>query len=143
MSIEKQIQDFISKVPEPKKSELLALHQRIIAILPKGKLWFDNGLNEQNKVVTNPTIGYGFQLLSYANGSTKEFFQIGLSNNTTGFSVYILGLKDKASLAANYGKKLGKAKVTGYCIRFKSIHDIQVDVLEDAIRFGMKETGIS
>jgi hypothetical protein len=59
-----------------------------------------------------------------------------LSANTIGISVYILGLKDKKYLAETYGKKLGKASVTGYCIKFKTLKDINIDVLEEAIQYG-------
>ena len=108
--------------------------------MPGTRLWYDDGRNAENKVVSNPNIGYGFQTLNYANGSSKEFFQIGLSANTTGFSIYILGLKDKSYLASSYGKRLGKATVTGYCIKFKTIRDIQLDVLGEAILYGVKAT---
>jgi hypothetical protein len=57
-----------------------------------------------------------------------------LSANKTGISVYILGIEDKKYLAQTYGKQLGKASVTGYCIRFKTLKDINVEVLEAAIR---------
>ncbi len=76
--------------------------------------------------------------MKYANGKTREFFQIGVSANKTGISVYILGLKDKKYLARTFGKKLGKASVTGYCIRFKNLKDINVDILEAAIRHGVE-----
>ena len=52
--------------------------------------------------------------------------------------VYILGIEDKKYLAEVYGKELGKANVTGYCIRFKTLKDINTDVLEAAIRFGFE-----
>jgi hypothetical protein len=87
--------------------------------------------------VSNPTIGYGFHTIKYANGKSREFFQIGVSGNKTGISVYILGLKDKKYLAKTYEKKLGKASVTGYCIRFKALKDISIDTLEVAIRYGL------
>jgi hypothetical protein len=61
-----------------------------------------------------------------------------LSANKTGISVYILGIKDKKYLAEAYGKELGKASVTGYCIRFKTLKDINIEILEAAIRFGFK-----
>jgi len=51
--------------------------------------------------------------------------------------LYILGIDDKTLLARTFGKKLGKAKVTGYCIRFKSLNDIDPDVLEAAVRYGV------
>jgi hypothetical protein len=60
-----------------------------------------------------------------------------VSGNKTGISVYILGLKDKKYLAKTYGKKLGKASVTGYCIRFKALKDVNIDTLEAAIRYGL------
>ena len=57
-----------------------------------------------------------------------------------GISVYILGINDKTYLAKTYGKKLGKASVTGYCIKFKTLKDINIEILEAAIRFGLKES---
>ena len=49
-------------------------------------------------MVSNPNIGYGVQTITYAGGSAKEFCQIGLSANTTGISVYVMGIKDAALL---------------------------------------------
>jgi hypothetical protein len=138
MNIQEQIKKYITSEPEPKRSEMQALHGRMLQVLPACKLWFDDGKNDENKTINNPTIGYGFQTIKYANGKTREFFQIGLSANQTGISVYILGIKDKTYLARTYGKKLGKAKVTGYCIRFKTLKDINMDVLEAAIRYGVE-----
>ena len=79
--------------------------------------------------------------MKYADGTTREFYQIGMSANTTGISVYILGIEDKKYLATTYGKKLGKASVTGYCIKFKALKDINIDVLEAAIRYGVQVQG--
>ncbi|MFZ1799928.1 MAG: DUF1801 domain-containing protein [Chitinophagaceae bacterium] len=140
MNIEKQIKEYISSQPEPKRSEMQALHQHIHKVLPKCKLWFLDGKDDTGKIVSNPNIGYGSYNIQYADGSTREFYQIGLSANTTGISVYILGIKDKKYLAETYGKKLGKASVTGYCIKFKTIKDINIAILEDAIRYGVEVT---
>ena len=85
-----------------------------------------------------PNIGYGSRDHKYADGTVSEFYQIGLSGNKTGISVYILGIEDKKYLADTYGKDLGKASVTGYCIRFKTLKDINIEILEAAIRFGFK-----
>jgi len=59
----------------------------------------------------------------------------GLSANKTGISVYILGIEDKKYLAETYGKGLGKASVTGYCIRFKALKNINLEILEAAMRY--------
>jgi len=117
------------------------LHRLTLRVSPGCKLWFHDGKGGQGQTVSNPNIGYGLQTMKYANGKTKEFFQIGISANTTGISVYILGLKDKTYLAKTYGKKLGKASVSGYCIKFKTLKDINVDVLEAAIRHGFEASG--
>lgn len=140
MNIEEQITNYINSQSGQKSIEMAELHSYILSLLPGTRLWYDDGRNAENKVVSNPNIGYGLQKLKYANGSSKEFFQIGLSANTTGFSIYILGLKDKSYLASTYGKRLGKATVTGYCIKFKTIRDIQLDVLGEAILYGVKAT---
>jgi hypothetical protein len=138
MNVEEQIKKYIASQPEPKRSDLQELHRRTLQVLPGCKLWFEDGKNSDNKTVSNPTIGYGFYTIKYTNGKTREFFQIGMSANTTGISLYILGIKDKTYLSRTYGKKLGKASVTGYCIRFKALKDINTDVLETAIRYGVE-----
>jgi len=140
MSIQEQIEEYINSQPEPKHKDMQELHHLILRILPGSKLWFGNGKNSENKTVSNPTIGYGFYTIKYADGRARDFFQIGLSANKTGMSIYIMGVKDKTYLAQSYGKKLGKASVTGYCIRFKTLKDVNIDILEAAIRYGVECT---
>lgn len=140
MNIEEQIKDYIDSQPEAKRSDLDALHHHMLKTLPACKLWFLDGKDSEGKVVSNPNIGYGFQTMKYADGKTRDFYQIGLSANTTGISVYVLGIEDKKFLAETYGKQLGKASVTSYCIKFKKLSDINLDVLEAAIRYGVQQT---
>jgi hypothetical protein len=136
MNVQEQIKQHIASHPEPKRSEMQQLHDLILGVDPGCKLWFSDGKNSEGKVVSNPDIGYGSRDHKYADGSVSEFYQIGLSPNKTGISVYILGIEDKKYLADTYASTLGKATVTGYCIRFKTLKDINTDVLEAAIRFG-------
>ena len=136
MNVQEQIKEYIISQPEPKRSEMQALHDIILQVMPACKLWFLDGKNSEGKIVSNPSIGYGSDTMKYADGSTREFYQIGLSANKTGISVYILGIEDKKYLAETYGKELGKASVTGYCIRFKTLKDINIEILEAAIRYG-------
>lgn len=138
MSIEAQIQSYIESQNESKKHDLLILNDLILKINPNSKLWFLDGKDENGQVVSNPNIGYGFLKIEYADGKTRDFYQVGLSANTTGISVYIMGLKDKNLLLNSFGSSLGKAKITGYCIKFKSLKDINLNILEGAIRLGFK-----
>src|ERR1700760_790326 len=134
MSVKKQIQDYIANQPQPKQSDLQELHRAIVKIKPTGKLWFLDGKNSEGKTVSNPSIGYGLQTLKQAGGKSREFYQVGISANTAGISVYILGMSDKKYLSNTYGKKIGKASVTGYCVKFKALQDINIEILEAAIR---------
>ena len=135
-----EIKKYIASQPESKRSDMEALHRVILKIMPRCKLWFLDGKDSDGKVVSNPNIGYGKQTMKLAGGKTREFYQIGMSANTTGISVYILGLEDKKYLAETFGKKIGKASVTGYCIKFKALKDINIDILEAAIRSGVEAT---
>jgi hypothetical protein len=138
MNVEEQIEKYIGSQPERKRDEMQELHRLILRISSECKLWFLDGKNSENKTVSNPNIGYGYQVIKYVDGKTREFYQIGLSSNTTGISIYIIGIEDKKFLNEVYGERLGKATVTGYCIKFKTLKDININVLEEVIRFGFE-----
>ncbi|WP_372785917.1 hypothetical protein [Phenylobacterium sp.] len=42
-----------------------------------------------------------------------------------------MGLDDKKYLLETYGKRLGKATVTGYCVKFRSLRDVNIDTIEE------------
>jgi len=138
MSVHTQISDYLAAQPERKRGDLQTLHDMMLRLMPDCRLWFLDGKDEHGRTVSNPNIGYGLRTIAYADGRTREFYQIGLSPNKAGISVYIMGIEDRKYLPEAYGKDLGKATVTGYCIKFKSLKDINVDVLEAAIRFGLE-----
>jgi hypothetical protein len=138
MNVEEQIEAYISGQPERKRDDMRDLHRLVLRVAPGCRLWFLDGKDDDGKTVSNPNIGYGQQVMEYAGGKTREFYRIGLSANTTGISLYLIGIEDKKYLAQAYGKRLGKASVTGYCIKFKSLKDIDLDVLEEVIRFGIE-----
>ena len=138
MNVQEQINEYISSQAEPKRVDMQEMHRSILQLMPACKLWFLDGKNSDDKTVSNPNIGYGLQTMKYADGTTREFYQIGLSANKTGISVYILGIEDKKYLSTTYGKELGKASVTGYCIKFKTLKDINTEILEAAIRYGFE-----
>ena len=133
MSVHAQIDSYIADQSPAKAEELRDLHRRILEISPGAKLWFLDGRNDDGKVVSNPNIGYGSQTIRYANGDSRAFYKIGLSANTSGISIYVMGLKDKRYLFETYGSRLGKAKVTGYCIKFRSLGDVDLGVLDEVV----------
>jgi hypothetical protein len=135
MEIKARIRDFIKSQPEPKQNEMQELHNLILQILPNCKQWYFDGKNENGKQIAHPTIGYGNYTITYKDGSTREFFRIGLLASTTGLAVHIMGLEDKKFLQDKYGKTIGKAKVGSYGITFKSIKDINLEILKEVIYF--------
>ena len=137
LDVHTQISDYLAAQPERKRGEMQTLHEMVSRLMPDCRLWFLDGKDERGRTVSNPNIGYGLLTMTYADGRVREFYQIGLSANTTGISVYIMGLDDKTYLAETYGGELGKASVTGYCIRFSTLGNINLAVLEAAIRDGI------
>jgi hypothetical protein len=134
MSVHDQIKAHIAAQPEPRRSDMQTLHDILLGMMPDCRLWFLDGKDESGRTVSNPNIGYGVQTMIYARGKTREFYRIGISANTTGVSVYIMGLTDKKFLAETYGKRIGQASVSGYCIKLRTLGKIDVDVLVEAMR---------
>lgn len=137
MSVEAEIEAYIAAQPVAKREALGVLHRLVLGIAPDARLWFLDGRDADGKIVSNPNIGYG-ERMHHAGGKTRLFYRVGLSANTTGISVYIMGLDDKTVLARTYGAALGKAVVTGYCIKFRALEDVDLGVLEAAIRSGFE-----
>ncbi len=139
MIVASQIENHFTSLASSKSNELRKLHDIILSVNPTVPLWFDNGINEEGKIVTNPTIGYGNLELQYANGSSRTFFQIGICSTSTGISIYIIGLKDKQHLKNTFSEKIGKASITGYCIKFKTLKDIHESALKELVSFGFSD----
>ncbi len=140
VNVQKQIKEHLAVQPEPKGTEMQELHGIILELMPDCKLWFLDGKDDRGQTVSNPNIGYGIHTIRYADGKTKEFYQIGISANATGISIYLMGIKDKKYLAETFAKRLGKASVTGYCIKFRTLKNIDVDVLKAAMMYGIEQS---
>lgn len=143
MNVDSQISTYMAAQSEPKRRDMQTLHDIILKLMPGCRLWFLDGKDESGRTVSNPNIGYGLLTMTYTDGRTREFYQIGVSANTTGISVYIMGLDDKTYLTRTYGAALGKASVTGYCIKFSALRNINVDILEAAMRDAIEQTTTS
>ena len=141
MSVEEQIEGHIAGQPAAKGADMRALHARLLDLAPDCRLWFLDGRDETGKVVTNPNIGYGVQTTEYAGGETREFYQVGVSANASGLSLYLMGERDRTYLPATYGERIGKAKVTGYCVKFRRLDDLDGGVLDEMLRDHLARTG--
>ena len=138
MNTKERIRNYIESLPKPKQSDIGQLHEIILEQNPGVKLWFLDGKDEKGKMVSNPSIGYGVLDKQYANGETREFYQVGISVNSAGLSVYLMGLDDRDYLKNTYGAEIGKAELTGYCIKFRALKNIDLETLKRAIQDGMR-----
>lgn len=139
MNTSEQIDAYIATLEGQKRADMEILHQHLVQMLPK-KLWFLDGKDGIGKVISNPCIGYGQFNIRYKDGSTKPFYQIGISSNSTGISVYIMGIEDKKYLTESYGSTIGKASITSYCIKFRKLSDINLTILDNALKSGLAQT---
>lgn len=100
MSIRTEIEVFLQSLTEKTREEIMEIEQLILEAAPNCRLWFLDGKNANGKTVTNANIGYGLQKLHYKDGSFRDFYQVGISPNKSGISMYFIGLEDR-----NYLKK--------------------------------------
>ena len=140
MTTEQEISRYLESLPAPRQGDMRKLHGIILAMNPGCRRWFLDGKDQDGKVVSNPGIGYGAVDKQYASGKTREMFQVGISANSAGLSVYLMGMDDRKHLPTTYGDAIGKANVSGYCIRFRALKDVDLDTLGKAIQDGFERT---
>ncbi|MEZ5172019.1 MAG: DUF1801 domain-containing protein [Bacteroidia bacterium] len=125
----------MSELPEQKRRDLIEIKSLITGTMIGCKQWFLDGKNEDGKIVSNPNIGFGSCMIRYADGKSREFYRIGISANQSGISIYIFGLNSKTELQDKFGSRLGKAKVSGYCIKFNKLENVNREALQEMIEW--------
>lgn len=140
MTVQDCIEWYLSSLDASKQSDLRQLHLFVLQEFPGIRLWFLDGKDATGKIVSNPNVGYGETKLRYKDGSFREFYRVGFSATTKGLSVYFMGQSDKARLSREFGERIGKASISGYCIQFKSLEQLNLIVLKEAIRFGINHS---
>ncbi len=115
--------------------QLDALLSRVLAKQPKtmweGKLW---GGTDQK------IIGYGEYSYQRRDGNTVEWFTVGLTAQKNYLSIYVNATDSDGYITRQWANKLGRVKVGASSISFKSIDDIDLDVLSDMIAEARKLT---
>ena len=81
-------------------------------------------------------VGYGQYHYRYASGREGDFLATGFSPRKANLSIYILpGYADFGSILA----RLGKHKTGRSCLYVNKLADIDMNVLEDLIRAGLRD----
>lgn len=74
-------------------------------------------------------IGYGDLVQPRPKGDPVQWFVVGLALQKANISIYANAVKDGQYLGKAYGKSLGKVKLGSASIGFKTLADLDVDVL--------------
>lgn len=116
-------QEYIEMVDEPKRTELLQLHNLISKSLPNQERWIVSGI-----------LGFGkFHYKGKSKGCEGEWFRVGLAANKTGMSIYMCVGDKNGYLPEQAKERIGKATVGRSCIRFKKLSDLNLPVVEELL----------
>ncbi len=105
----------------------------MLEIAPDTRLWFLDGKDDSGKIVFNPNIGYGAGHPAARTARAWSSIASAFERQHDG-NIDLRHVNDWKYLAQTFGPTLGKASVTGYCIKFKSLADLDSAVLEDLLR---------
>jgi len=111
----------MAAVEEPKRSELLTLHNLIRQMLP-----------DFQPVMLSGFMGYG-QFHYKGKTCEGEWFRVGLSANKTGISIHICAGDANGYFPEQARDRLGKATVGRSCIRFKKLQDINLETVKELL----------
>jgi len=124
------VNEYIEMIPEPRKSDILALDKMILEIAPN-----------LDRKLYNSIIGYGSYHYKGKSGREGEWFVIGLASQKNYISLYICATDGEKYMAEQYIDRLPKASIGKSCVRFKTLSDVDLRVLRELIQKGSKFEG--
>lgn len=120
------VEEYIASLKEPRRSEILRLHELIRKTVPNLKPHIQSGM-----------LGYGTYHYKYASGKEGDWMIIGLSSRKNYISLYVnVTTPDGQYVAENYQSSLPNASIGKSCIRFKKLEDIEQNTLARVIKQG-------
>ncbi len=125
------VDDHLATLPDGVRADMELLDTEITArtkdasrVLFEGKFW---GGSDQK------IIGYGEFRYTNASGTPVEWFMVGLAAQKNYISMYVNAVDDDGYLLAKYQDRLGKVKTGSASISFKTVADIDMDVLMELV----------
>jgi hypothetical protein len=128
----KNIKEYLEKIEEPRKKDILFLHDFIQKVSSLYTPHF-----------TYNMLGYGvFKYKNYKN-ELIDWPIIALANQKNYISIYACSLENGQYLAEKYKDKLGKVNTGKSCIRFKKLDDLNLKVLNELLLKASKNPGLT
>src|SRR5579864_926805 len=122
--------EYIAKLDEPRKSEVVALDAVIRKTAPKLAPFVRGGI-----------LAYGPWNYKYASGRECDWFRIGVASNKNYISLYICARDGKGYVPERHKEALPKANIGRSCVRFKRLSDLDQATLKKMIREGAQQSG--
>jgi len=130
-TLTKSVDEYLMAISEPRKTDIMVLHKFIQSTLPTFSPYFAYNM-----------IGYGrFKYKNYK----KEIIDwpvIALASQKNYISVYVCAVLEGRYVAEIYKDQLGKVSVGKSCIRFKTVNDINMDVLKTVLKKASENPGL-
>lgn len=114
---------YVEALKEPRKSDVAKLDKLVRKVAPKLKPFIHSGM-----------LAYGPFHFRYASGREGDWFKIGIASNASYISFYACAADARGYVAERFKKDLPKAKIGKSCVRFKTLEDLDLDVLAKLIR---------
>ena len=118
----KTVDQYIEELDEPRKGDVKALDQLIREAAPELKPTMEFGFP-----------GYGKYHYKYASGREVDWPAVSMANQKNYISLYVMCIIDGKYLAESYKDRLPKASIGKSCIRFKSMNDVDENVLKEVV----------
>lgn len=128
----KSVEEYLSKVPDDRKTDIYFLHDFIQKVVPKLKPYFASNM-----------IGYGSFYYLDSKKQKKDWPIIALANQKNYISIYVCAVIEDKAAAEKYTKELGKHTKGISCIRFKKIEETNLETLEIVLKLAEKNPGVA
>lgn len=124
--------EYLSALPEPRKTELATLHRLVKKAAPKLKPFMLGGM-----------LGYGKYHYRSKSGREGDWCVIALANQKNYISLYVCAVDGARYVADAFRKELPKASIGKSCVRFKKLADVDLKVIERMLKRAAKLGGMN
>lgn len=115
--------EYLAAIDEPRRSDVVALHDLIVKTVPQLKPFILVGM-----------IGYGQYRYKSPSGREGDWSVLALASQKNYISLYVMCVEDGKYLAESYKEKLPKASIGKSCIRFKKLADVDLAVIKELLQ---------
>jgi hypothetical protein len=117
-------EQYIAQLDEPRREQIGRLHDLIRTTVPELEPYMESGM-----------IGYGRYHFRYPTGREGDWCLLGVASHKRYISFYVVAENATGGyLAEAYRDRLPKADIGKSCVRFRSLDDLDQEVLRELVR---------